>query len=76
MAFEWKNSKDIFKGPGIYHLTFAVAGRRPLLGELVRILDSSLSWKKVLKYCGLIVILNILACLIFELLKYLVWLLF
>ena len=35
MAFEWKNSKDIFKGPGIYHLTFAVAGRRPLLGELV-----------------------------------------
>ena len=39
MAFEWKNSKDIFKGPGIYHLTFAVAGRRPLLGELVRILD-------------------------------------
>ena len=35
MAFEWKNSKDIFKGAGIYHLTFAVAGRRPLLGELV-----------------------------------------
>ena len=39
MAFEWKGHKDIFKGPGIYHLTFAVAGRRPLLGELVRILD-------------------------------------
>ena len=39
MAFEWKAHKDIFKGPGIYHLTFAVAGRRPLLGELVRILD-------------------------------------
>ena len=35
MAFEWKAHKDIFKGPGIYHLTFAVAGRRPLLGELV-----------------------------------------
>ena len=35
MAFEWKGHKDIFKGPGIYHLTFAVAGRRPLLGELV-----------------------------------------
>ena len=31
MAFEWKNSKDIFKGSWIYHLTFAVAGRRPLL---------------------------------------------
>lgn len=31
MAFEWRNNKDIFKGPGIYHLTFAVAGRRPLL---------------------------------------------
>ena len=39
MVFEWKGHKDIFKGPGIYHLTFAVAGRRPLLGELVRILD-------------------------------------
>lgn len=39
MAFEWKAHKDIFKRPGIYHLTFAVAGRRPLLGELVRILD-------------------------------------
>ena len=39
MAFEWKGHKDIFKGPGIYHLTFAVTGRRPLLGELVRILD-------------------------------------
>lgn len=35
MAFEWKSHKDIFKGPGIYHLTFVVAGRRPLLGELV-----------------------------------------
>ena len=35
MAFEWKGHKDIFKGPGIYHLTFAVAGRRPLLGDLV-----------------------------------------
>ena len=33
MAFEWKNSKDIFKGSWIYHLTFAVAGRRPLLGS-------------------------------------------
>ena len=31
MAFEWKAHKDIFKGSWIYHLTFAVAGRRPLL---------------------------------------------
>ena len=35
MAFHWKSHNDIFKGPGIYHLTFAVSGRRPLLGELV-----------------------------------------
>ena len=35
MAFEWKNSKDIFKGPGIYHLTFAVVNRAPILGTLV-----------------------------------------
>lgn len=32
MAFQWKGHKDIWKGEGIYHLTFAVAGRRPLLG--------------------------------------------
>lgn len=37
MAFEWKAPKDIFKGEGIYHLTFVVAGRRRLLGELVEI---------------------------------------
>ena len=35
MAFHWKSHNDIFKGPGIYHLTFAVSDRRPLLGELV-----------------------------------------
>lgn len=35
MAFEWKEPKKIWKGEGIYHLTFVVAGRRPLLGELV-----------------------------------------
>lgn len=35
MAFVWKDSKDIFKGEGIYHVTFAVEGRLPLLGELV-----------------------------------------
>ena len=37
MAFEWKNSKDIFKGSWIYHLTFAVAGRRPLLGSCTHV---------------------------------------
>lgn len=35
MAFVWKEHKDIFKGEGIYHLTFVVVGRRPLLGRLV-----------------------------------------
>lgn len=33
--FIWKDPKDIWKGVGIYHLTFVVAGRRSLLGELV-----------------------------------------
>lgn len=33
--FKWKAPKDIWKGVGIYHLTFVVAGRRPLLGEIV-----------------------------------------
>ena len=35
MAFSWKGHKDIWKGEGIYHLTFVVAGRKRLLGELV-----------------------------------------
>lgn len=35
MAFNWKGHKDIWKGEGIYHLTFVVAGRKRLLGELV-----------------------------------------
>lgn len=34
-VFEWKSDGRIFRGVGIYHLTFVVAGRRPLLGELV-----------------------------------------
>ena len=34
-GFVWKAPKDIWKGVGIYHLTFVVAGRRSLLGELV-----------------------------------------
>ena len=32
--FVWKRHKDIFKGVGIYHITFIVTGRQPLLGEL------------------------------------------
>ena len=37
MSFEWKDRNSIFKGEGIYHLTFAIAGRQPLLGQLVAI---------------------------------------
>ena len=32
--FEWNGHNDIFKGVGIYHLTFVVSGREPLLGVL------------------------------------------
>lgn len=32
--FEWKRHTDIFKGVGIYHLTFVVSGRKRMLGEL------------------------------------------
>jgi len=34
MAFVWKESSSIWKGEGIYHLTFAVTDRLPLLGTL------------------------------------------
>lgn len=34
MPFIWKDSHHIFKGEGIYFLTFAVKDRLPLLGEL------------------------------------------
>lgn len=36
MAFSWKNKKDIYKGEGLYHLTFAVVNRVPLLGTLTK----------------------------------------
>lgn len=39
MAFVWKDKKDIWKGEGIYFITFAVSGRERLLGNLVRIND-------------------------------------
>lgn len=39
MAFTWKAKKDIWKGEGIYFLTFVVTGRQKLLGELVRIME-------------------------------------
>ena len=32
--FVWKRHKDIFKGVGIYHITFVLSGRQPLLGSL------------------------------------------
>lgn len=35
MAFVWKDPKDIWKGEGIYHLTFCVVNRVALLGRLV-----------------------------------------
>lgn len=34
MAFVWKEPKDIFKGEGIYHLTWTVVNRVPILGTL------------------------------------------
>lgn len=34
MAFQWKDRPDIFKGEGIYHLTFAVVNRASILGVL------------------------------------------
>lgn len=34
MAFTWKDKADKYKGEGIYHLTFVVANRIPLLGTL------------------------------------------
>lgn len=40
MAFVWKSHKDIWKGEGVYHLTFAVAERRGLLGKLVALGES------------------------------------
>lgn len=40
MAFTWKEHKDIWKGEGIYFLTFVVTGRAKLLGKLVSIEES------------------------------------
>lgn len=34
MAFTWKKREDMFKGEGIYHLTWAVVNRVPILGAL------------------------------------------
>lgn len=39
MAFTWKEKKNIWKGEGIYFITFAVTGRQKLLGNLVRIME-------------------------------------
>lgn len=41
MSFVWKDRKDIFKGEGIYHLTFAVNNRVPLLGRLRPLQETS-----------------------------------
>lgn len=34
MPFNWKQKSDLFRGEGIYHLTFVVQNRIPLLGNL------------------------------------------
>lgn len=34
MAFTWKDKVDMYKGEGIYHLTFVVANRKSMLGTL------------------------------------------
>lgn len=34
MAFTWKGHKDIWKGEGIYHLTWTVVNRTPILGTV------------------------------------------
>jgi len=40
MAFNWKDHKSIWKGEGIYFLTFVVTGRCKLLGTLMPITSS------------------------------------
>lgn len=40
MAFVWKDHKDIWKGEGIYFLTFTVVGRQKLFGSLMPISES------------------------------------
>lgn len=40
MAFEWKEHKNIWKGEGIYFLTFNVVGRQRLLGSLIALSES------------------------------------
>jgi len=37
MAFCWKDHNNIWKGEGVYFLTYVVVGRRPLLGTLMPI---------------------------------------
>ena len=49
--FEWKAPKDIWKGVGIYHITFVVSGRKRLLGELVEIPHGS-KGENTLSYDG------------------------
>lgn len=49
--FKWKAPKDIWKGVGIYHITFVVAGRKRLLGELVEIPHGS-KGENTLSYDG------------------------
>jgi len=42
--FTWKDRKDMWKGEGIYHLTFAVVGRKKILSELKWDKDKEKAW--------------------------------
>lgn len=50
MSFQWKSHTDIFKGEGIYFLTWAVVNRSPILGTLeplsVPDADGHIAWVK------------------------------
>lgn len=48
--FKWKAPKDIWKGVGIYHITFVVTGRKTLLGELVALADSRAYGRSVQRF--------------------------
>ena len=36
MPFTWKETTNLWKGEGIYFITFAVTGRQKLIGNLLR----------------------------------------